>query len=71
MEEKRYIQIGQTAARDPDGNFLPAVPVFAEVTPETEARESRMIEDVGQLFARKMKSYIDAGGQISRKRRSK
>ena len=54
MEEKRYIQIGQTAARDPDGNFLPAVPVFAEVTPEKEARESRMIEDIGQLLAGKM-----------------
>ena len=66
MEEKKYIQIGQIAARDPSGNFLPAVPVFAEATPEAEAREERLFGDIGRIFARKMKSYIDAGKQISK-----
>jgi len=71
MEEERYIQIGVTAARDPSGNFLPAVPVFAPITPSLEAAEARHLSEVGSLFAAKMKQYIDAGGKIKKSSRSK
>lgn len=70
MEEKEgYIQIGVTAVRDPEGNFLPAVPVFIPLTPEVESTAERAVADVGQLFARKMKQYIDGGGQLPKRSR--
>ena len=62
---QRFIQIGQTAARDPvTGEFLQAVPLFAEVTPEIAAAEAATVKDVASLFAGKMKKYIDGGGIV-------
>lgn len=60
--ERKFIQIGVVAARDPDGNFLPAVPIYVEATPELEAAETEVIADIGKIFAQKMKQYIDEGG---------
>lgn len=67
MEGEKYIQIGIIAARDPSGNFLPAVPIYAEATPELEAREERQIMEIGSVFAAKMKQYIEATRQIKEK----
>jgi hypothetical protein len=68
MQKQRYIQIGVTAARDPaTGEFLPAAPIFAEVTPEIEKAETAAFRDVGKIFAEKMKQYIDSGGIVERK----
>lgn len=69
--ETKFIQIGVMAARDPEGNFLPSVPIFKEATPELEASEASAHKDVAKLFAEKMKQYIDDGGCIERKGREK
>lgn len=67
---QRFIQIGTTAARDPKtGEFLPAVPIYEEATPELEEAETAAFEDVGKLFAGKMKQYIDGGGIIERRKK--
>ena len=65
MQKQRFIQIGQTAARDPaTGEFLQTVPLFAEITPEIEAAQAATVTDVARLFAGKMKQYIDGGGIV-------
>ena len=65
MEEK-YIQIGVIAARDPDGNFLPAQPIYKRATPELEVAQEKAERDIARIFAEKMKQYIDGGGKITR-----
>lgn len=59
MAEK-YIQIGVTALRDPaTGDFLPAVPLYIKAEDNAEEAEEKLIQDVGRLFAHRMKKYID------------
>ena len=58
----KYIQIGVIAARDPEGNFLPAEPIYREATPEIEEAVLSTFADIGKVFAEKMKQYIDGGG---------
>lgn len=59
-QEKQYIQIGVTAAREPGtGRFLPAVPLYIEATDAAEASAEGLIEDIGHLLALRMKQYID------------
>ncbi len=48
-DEERYVQIGVTALRGPDGTFLPAVPLYAEAT---EATEAQMYAEIGKYFKR-------------------
>lgn len=67
MEGEKYIQIGVIAARDPSGNFLPAVPIYVEATPELEQAEEHQIMEIGAVFAAKMKQYIEATRQIKEK----
>ncbi len=63
MAKTKFIQIGITALRDPaTGGFLPAVPLYIEATPDATAAEAAMIEDIGKVFAEKMKQYIEGGG---------
>ena len=63
-----FIQIGTTATRDPKtGEFLEAVPIYEEVTPELKAAETAVHTDIARLFAGKMKQYIDGGGFIGKK----
>ena len=67
-----FIQIGVTAARDPEtGDFLPAEPIFKEVTPELEKAEAATYNDVGKMFAEKMKHYIEGGGLIEKRGRKR
>ena len=67
-----FIQIGVTAARDPEtGDFLPAEPIFKEVTPEMEKAEAATYNDVGKMLAEKMKQYIDGGGLIEQRGRKR
>ena len=68
---QKFIQIGTTAARDPKtGEFLQAVPLYEEATPELHEAETAAFEDVGRIFAEKMKKYIDGGGIIERRKKS-
>ena len=67
---QKFIQIGTTAARDPKtGEFLKAVPLYEEATPELQQTETAAFEDVGKLFAGKMKQYIDNGGIVERRKK--
>jgi hypothetical protein len=64
---QKFIQIGITALRDPaTGDFLPAVPLYIEATADATQAETTMINDIGRVFAEKMKQYIDGGGVIER-----
>lgn len=70
MEKKeKYIQIGVTALRDPTtGGFLPAVPLYIKAEDGAEEAEQKVIDDIGNLLARRLKAYMDgckeAGVQI-------
>ena len=59
MAEK-YIEVGMTALRDPaTGGFLPSVPLYIKADDRAlEARQS-LIDDIGHLFALRMKQYLD------------
>lgn len=60
---EKYIEVGVTSARDPiTHEFLPAVPMHIESTPEAEESEAALIKDLGKLFASKMRQYIEEGG---------
>lgn len=57
---KEYIQIGVTALRDPaTREFLPAVPLFIQADDAAEQGEEKLIQDIGNLFARRMKAYME------------
>ena len=53
-----YIQIGVISARAPDGNCLPAVPIYTKRTPEAERAEEAALRPVARIFAEKMAEYI-------------
>ena len=60
-----FIQVGFTATRDPGtGDFLPAVPLFIEKTESAEQGQAALVQDLGKLFAHRMRQYIEGGGLI-------
>jgi len=62
---QKFIQIGFTALRDPaSGGYLPAVPLYIEATDDAIKGETNMINDIGRVFADRIKQYIDNGGLI-------
>ena len=57
---ERYIQVGVTALRDPaTGGFLPAVPLYIKAEGNAPEAEEKLIEDLGKLFAQRIKAYKD------------
>jgi len=58
-EEDGYIQVGVTAMRDENGDFLPAVPLFIRADDSAIAGEEQLIKDLAKLVAHRMKAYID------------
>jgi len=56
---ERYIQVGVTALRAPDGSFLPSVPLYIKSTPEARAAEEALTQDIAGVLAHKMKQYMD------------
>ncbi|MBR0355578.1 MAG: hypothetical protein IJK35_09415 [Oscillospiraceae bacterium] len=58
-KEEKYIQVGEAALRGPDGNFLPAVPLYIRAGDCDEEAEEELIHDIGHLFALQMKKYMD------------
>ena len=56
-----YIEIGATALRNPyTGGFLPAVPLYVKAEDLMLEAEERFIADIGNLFALRIKAYMDA-----------
>lgn len=59
----RYVEIGTTALRDPvTGGFLPAVPLYARVDEGTDPASLGAIENLGAMFLRQMKAYMEERG---------
>ena len=60
MPKDEYIQIGVTALRDPaTGGYLPAIPLYIKADEQAKEAEQRLINDLGHLFARQMKAYME------------
>lgn len=64
---ERYIQVGVTALRGPDGSFLPSVPLYIKATPEAKAAEEALIQDIAGVLAQKMKQYIKETRKATKK----
>lgn len=59
-EKEEYIQIGYTALRNPtNGEFMPAVPLYIKAENGASEAEQQVINDIGNLFALRMKAYMD------------
>ena len=58
----KYIQIGVTALRAPDGTPLPAVPLYIKVDDDVDEEQMQepMITDFAGLCAKKYSEYINA-----------
>lgn len=56
------VQVGIIALRSPDGDFLPATPIYKDL-PVNErgrtTREEKATEEISRLLAEKFKEYID------------
>jgi hypothetical protein len=72
MTKERFVQIGTTALRDrATGGFLPSIPLFVRVEDVGGVGESglpsaeeKALREVGAIFAKNMKKYIDGGGLV-------
>ena len=59
-KKETFIQVGFTALRDPaSGGYLPAVPLYIKAEDGAEEAEQGLIDDIGNLLARRMKAYVD------------
>lgn len=57
-KQEKFIEVGCTALRDPKtGEFLPAVPIYIKAEAGAEEAEKSLIEDLGKLFAERMRRY--------------
>jgi hypothetical protein len=68
-EGEALVQVGVMGLRAPDGSFTENVKLYkivssGEVNPKTGMTkgEEAVCEDIGAIFAAKMKQYIDGGG---------
>jgi len=64
-----YIQVGVTALRGPDGEFLPAVPLYIRSTPEGKAAEEKMLGDITGVMAERMRDYIKETAKVKKTRK--
>lgn len=59
-ERGEFVQVGCTALRDPaTGEYLPAVPLYIKAEDWAVEAQDRLINDLGKLFAHRMKQYLD------------
>ena len=57
----QYVQIGVTALRDPKtGAFQPAIPLYIDGNDANLDAQKRLCDDIGQLFAARMKAEAKA-----------
>ena len=58
MKKERYVQIGETALRDPvTREFLPSVPLYVREEDIGEEAEAALAEDIAGILARKFQAY--------------
>ena len=56
------VKVGIIALRSPDGNFLPATPIYKELPVNERGRteqEEKATDEISKLLAGKFKEYID------------
>lgn len=56
------VQVGIIALRSPDGDFLPATPIYKDLPVNERGRtvqEEKATEEISRLLAKKFKEYID------------
>lgn len=62
----KYIEVGVTALRDPaTGGYLPAVPLYIKADDMAVEAQQNLIGDLGQLFAARIKQYMDGVPQMA------
>ena len=60
MKDKRYIQVGVTALRDPaTGDYLPAVPLYVKSSEASKVGTLRLSEAMKFIFADKIRQYTN------------
>lgn len=52
------IQVGVTAMRDENGDFLPPVKLYVEATEKAEKNRERMLEDFARVIAPAFGEYL-------------
>lgn len=69
MTMAKYIQIGVTALRGPDGTPLPSVPLYIKVDDDVEEEQMQepMITDFAGLCAKKYSEYVNAKSKSKEK----
>lgn len=62
--KKHYIQVGVTSLRSPNGDFLPSVPLYIEVSDSTDKiilTEEQHLKDVSGIFVEKYQKVLRSG----------
>lgn len=57
----KFVQVGVTSLRGPDGTYLPSVKIYIEVPDDKDEMEmeQNMITDFAGLNAKKYREYIE------------
>ena len=56
MAKQVFIQRGTAALRGPDGEFIPSVPLYEKITPQTQKGEKQNLTNAAHLFAEVIES---------------
>ena len=64
MEGKGYVQVGETAFKDPaTGEWTYGFPLFARVEDIGEGAEDGMVKSLGKAMAEMMREYVTGCGK--------
>ncbi|MBS6562009.1 MAG: hypothetical protein KH328_01515 [Staphylococcus sp.] len=57
----KFVQVGVTALRGPDGTYLPSVKLYVEVPDNKDENkmENNMVTDFAGLSAKKYREYVE------------
>jgi len=77
MSKEKYICVGSTALRAPDGSFLPSVPLYVKVEENTadndtglSTGETGLYDDIGASLLPLYKNYINGVKLFEKETRS-
>lgn len=64
-----HIQIGVIAIRNPTNKYeiLKTIPIYEISTTETKEAQNKVLTDIANTLAEKLKQYVDAGGSLNLK----
>ncbi len=62
------VMVGTIALRSPDGNFLPAKPIYREIEEPKETSEYLPFDELAEIFADKFKTYKAAQRKIHKEK---